>query len=162
MRRDLKLARTAKKYGMQNSLRIILEARRAGVAISLALAIFEQESGGQNVFGHDPTIFVGAGKVTKGKYAQYLSQRGPSGRGGMQGVGPGQLTWWATQDQADRLGGCWKPKYNIRVALETLASNLRAHGYVVGIERYNGSGPAAEQYSRTVRSLAVRWHERLK
>jgi hypothetical protein len=161
MRRNLTLARRARAYGMQNSLRIILEARRVKLPVSLALALFEQESGGRNVFGHDPTIFTGAGTVTKAKYAAYKRQRGPSGRGGMQGVGPGQLTWWATQDAADRLGGCWKPKYNIRVALQTLASNIAAHGYVDGIMAYNGSGPAAVAYSASVRSLAARWHRRL-
>lgn len=161
MLRDVKLARIARSFGMQNSLRIIKEARATGVPVSLALALFEQESGGANIFGHDPTIFVGAGKVTKRKYGQYLSQRGPTGRGGMQGVGPGQLTWWATQDQADRLGGAWQPKFNIRIALQTLAGNMRTYGYAKGIERYNGFGPAAEQYSRTVRVLAQRWHQRL-
>lgn len=76
---------------MDNSLRIIREARRAGIAISLGFALIEHESGGKNIFGHDPTIYVGAGDVTKAKYLAYKRQRGSSGRGGMQGVGPCQL-----------------------------------------------------------------------
>ena len=52
--RDLVLARRAKRHGARYSLRIIREARRAGIPISLAFAIVEQESRFLNVCGHDP------------------------------------------------------------------------------------------------------------
>lgn len=135
---------------------IIREARRAGIPVSLGFALVEQESGFTNVFGHDPTIFVGAGKVTRAKYAQYKAARGHTH---MQGVGPCQLTWWATQDRADKLGGCWVPQYNIRVAFETLAGNIKQHGLAAGIAAYNGTGPAAAAYSRSVQIKARKWHE---
>lgn len=154
----LVLARKANRYGAKFSLRIVYEAKRAGIPVSLGFALVEQESGFRNVFGHDPTIFVGAGTVTKTKYLAYKRARGHTR---MQGVGPCQLTWWATQDAADRLGGCWKPTYNIRVGFSTLAANIRAHGYVKGCERYNGTGPAAVAYSRSLRGRAVKWHKRL-
>ena len=73
---DLLYARRAKKAGANYSLRIIMEARRAGIPLSLAFAIIEQESNFQNVFGHDPTIFSGAGEVTKSKYLAYKRRRG--------------------------------------------------------------------------------------
>src|SRR5436190_7460334 len=97
--RDLALARTAKKHGANYSLRIIQQARKSGIPISLAFALIDQETGGQfnNVFGHDDSIYRGAGKVTKKKYLDYKSKRGPTGKGGMQGVGPAQLTWWQYQ-----------------------------------------------------------------
>src|SRR5262245_30978847 len=103
MTRDLSLARRARRWGARYSLRIVREARRAGLPISLGFALIEQESGFRNVFGHDPTIFTGAGTVTRQKYRAYKAARGTTR---MQGVGPAQLTWWQFQDQADRLGGC--------------------------------------------------------
>ncbi len=124
--------------------------------LSLAYALFQQESGFRNVFGHDPVRSIRGGAVTKARYLYYKARRK---RGlGMQGVGPGQLTWYATQDRADALGGCWKYGVNVRVALATLKANIRANGYAKGIERYNGSGPAAVRYSREVRAKQKRWH----
>src|SRR5919206_5294985 len=77
----------------------VAEAQRAGLRLPIACAMLEKESsGGHNVFGHDPTIFVGAGQVTREKYRAYKKQRGPEGKGGMQGVGPMQLTWYSIQD----------------------------------------------------------------
>lgn len=157
--RNVLLARKAKRYGMQNSLRIVIEAKRAGIPVSLGFALAEQETGtGANIFGHDPTIYAGAGVVTEAKYKAYRRRRGHSL---MQGVGPLQLTWWATQDAADRLGGCWIPKYNLRVGFSTLAALIRQYGYAKGIERYNGAGPAAVAYSKSVRARADKWHGRL-
>jgi soluble lytic murein transglycosylase-like protein len=157
--RDLQLALKAKRFGMQNSLRIVLEARAAGVPISLAFAMVEQESGnGANIFGHDDTIFAGAGKVTREKYLRYRQERGKTR---MQGVGPMQLTWYELQDDADRLGGCWIPKYNIRVGFRHLAQLIKQYGHDLGVERYNGSGPAAVEYRRSVLAREKKWHDRL-
>jgi hypothetical protein len=157
--RNVLLARKAKKYGMQNSLRIVIEAKRAGIPVSLGFALAEQETlNGANIFGHDRTIFAGAGTVTKAKYLAYKRRRG---RSLMQGVGPLQLTWWETQDAADRLGGCWMPKYNLRVGFSTLAALIRQYGYVKGCQRYNGSGPAAVAYSKSLRARQDKWHRRL-
>jgi hypothetical protein len=159
--RDVIHAQRAKELGASFSLRIVLESRRHNLPISLGFALFEQESGFTNVFGHDPTIFAGAGTVTRPKYVAYRTRRLASRNRAMQGVGPGQLTWWETQDLADRMGGCWNPAINIRVALMTLAARIAENGYAKGIERYNGSGPAARAYSVSVRARADRWHDRL-
>jgi len=157
--RDLKLARRAKRHGMQNSLRIVMEARAAGLPISLAFALVQQESGnGANVFGHDPTIFVGAGNVTKAKYLAYKNARGHTR---MQGVGPVQLTWYGFQDQADAMGGCWQPKYNLRVGFQHLAHLIAQKGERAGIKAYNGSGDAADHYASSVLSHKATWHRRL-
>lgn len=161
-RRNEAMARRANAAGAAFSLRIIWEARRVPMPPSLGFALVQQESGFRNVFGHDPTIFVGAGLVTQEKYAAYLLERGRHGEGGMQGVGPCQLTWWSYQDQADALGGCWDSRHNIHVGFQLLGRLMGVHGYEVGIARYNGSGPAATAYSRTVRSGARRWHEILQ
>jgi hypothetical protein len=137
---------------------LVKAARDADLPVSLACALCEQESGFKNIFGHDRTIFAGAGKVTRAKYRAYKSERGHSR---MQGVGPVQLTWWEYQDAADALGGCWKPYYNMLVGFKALASNIRAHGHHDGIRRYNGSGSAAERYANSVTALQRKWHARL-
>src|SRR3954452_661497 len=158
--RNRELAKEARKHGARYAWTIVTEARRAGIPISLGFALIEQESNFENVFGHDQSIFRGAGKVTKAKYEAYKRERGTPGRR-MQGVGPPQLTWWELQDEADRRGGCHVAKHSIRVAFEHLAALIRQHGTAVGIERYNGSGPAARRYRAEVQTRQAQWHQRL-
>jgi hypothetical protein len=158
---DVAHAQRANQFGARFALRIILECRRYNLPISLGFALFEQESNFENVFGHDPTVFIGAGNVTRAKYTAYKARRLASGNRLMQGVGPGQLTWWETQDVADEIGGSWNPATNVRVSIMTLAARIKEHGYAKGIERYNGSGPRAQAYSISVRARAQKWHDRL-
>jgi hypothetical protein len=141
---------------------VVEEARRAGLRLALACALLEKESGrGRNVFGHDPTIFVGAGEVTRAKYAEYKRRRVASGNRLMQGVGPCQLTWWEFQDAADREGGCWRPEVNMRVGFRHLVALISQHGEADGARRYNGSGPAAEAYSRDLLAKTRIWEAKL-
>jgi hypothetical protein len=124
-------------------VRCLLAARKTGLPLSLGCALLLQESGGgANVFGHDPTIFTGAGTVTKQKYLAYKAQRGHTK---MQGVGPCQLTWWEFQDEADKRGGCWRPLVNMQVAFGHLAALVARSGLHDGVRAYNGSGPAASR-----------------
>jgi hypothetical protein len=140
----------------------IAEAQHAGLRLAVACAMLEKETaGGHNVFGHDPTIFVGAGKVTKAKYLAYKKQRVASGNKRMQGVGPCQLTWYEFQDEADREGGCWRPEINIRVGFRRLAANIKQYGEADGARRYNGTGPAADAYSADLLRRAALWDQRL-
>jgi hypothetical protein len=138
-------------------------SRYQHVGFALGLALIQQESGFRNVFGHDPTSSIPRSwmgtLVTRAKYRVYRAAR-KLGRG-MQGVGPGQLTWYETQDLADQRGGCWRREINIDVAIATLAARIRDYGYADGIRRYNGSGPAAERYSREVRARAAAWRRTL-
>jgi uncharacterized protein YcbK (DUF882 family) len=143
---------------------VIREAQRAGIQLSLACALLEKETaGGHNVFGHDRDragryIFPardGTVQVTEDLYRQYKARRKSTGL--PQGVGPCQLTYAPFQDQADALGGCWKPAANIRVGFKVLADNIRANGLAAGVARYNGSGPAAAAYSKDVLAKARRW-----
>lgn len=164
--RDIALAVKAKRHGSNYSLRIVLEARRAGVPISLGFALIEQESNFRNVFGSDPTIYVGAGTVTKGKYLGYRRLRGSKGQGGMQGVGPAQLTYYTYQDRADALGGCWVPKHSIRVAFTDLATMIAKHGRRKGLGVYNAGETGWKRglgrgYADSVLAKMRRWHGRL-
>jgi hypothetical protein len=131
-------------------------AKRSGLPFPFACALLEQESGGgHNEFGHDPTIFAGAGTVTRAKYLAYRAERDRTGR--MQGVGPCQLTWSGYQDAADAAGGCWTPPANCLIGFGLLAEHIRRDGLHAGIAAYNGSGPAAERYADDVIALAQRW-----
>jgi hypothetical protein len=144
-------------------------AQRLNLPFALALALVEQESTFRNVWGGDPppngeTVGLRGRPVSQERYRMYkrARDRGGKGKGGMQGVGPLQLTWWELQDRADKRGGAWKAEHNIAVGLEHLASLIRAHGEAEGIARYNGSGPAAARYSREVREKQAVWRRRLR
>ena len=157
-----RLIERLREHGVLRPQAVAEEAKRAGLPLPLACALLEKESGGgRNVFGHDPTIFVGAGEVTRAKYAEYKRRRVASGNRQMQGVGPCQLTWWQFQDTADREGGCWRPEVNMRVGFRHLAALMKQHGEADGARRYNGSGPAAEAYSRDLLAKARTWEARL-
>lgn len=159
--RNHQIAAEAQLHGAHFALTIVERARANSIPVSLGFALIQKETNFANVFGHDPTIFVGRGLVTHAKYEVYKHERGVNGHGGMQGVGPAQLTWYAYQDLADKRGGCWMPEHNISVGFWLLANLMRVHGYVNGVAAYNGVGPAATRYSEEVRALAHLWHTRL-
>jgi hypothetical protein len=152
MLKALRAIRLLRKHGIKYPIITYRAAKDYGLELAVLAAVLEQETGGgRNVFGHDPTIFIGAGKVTKRKYLAYRKQRGPKGEGGMQGVGPMQLTWYAFQNLADAQGGCWKPRVNIRVGAQTLARNVAKHNNLrSALKVYNGSWDYADQVLRRV------------
>jgi hypothetical protein len=156
---DRLYSRMARRAGVPPgwSSLVIEAAVKAKIPRSRGLALIQTESGFANVFGHDPTIFGGAGHVTEVNYHAYKRERGPHGRGGMQGVGPAQLTYWSIQDEADRRGGCWRPEVNMRVAFDHLRDLCRTHGVPQGLALYNGQGEAARRYSLTVRRRERQW-----
>jgi hypothetical protein len=147
--------------GMRIPVRTYMAARHTGLSLALGCAVLMQESGGGiNEFGHDPTIYAGAGTVTKTKYLAYRAERDRTGK--CQGVGPMQLTSKGYQDQADQLGGCWRPLRNLWVGFSVLATNIRRDGLHDGVRAYNGSGPAAEQYAYRVIARAEGYAARLR
>lgn len=161
----LRKAAILKRYGIKRPLKTVEAALKANLPIGIAAAVLEKESyGGKNVFGSDPSRcsnpgYKKGGRVTKDTYLAYKKLR-PSC--GMQGVGPVQLTYYSFQDEADSLGGCWKPEINMYVGFKLMKSLIDTHGLALGIERYNGSGPAAQAYSQWVRDRALVWRKRLQ
>lgn len=151
-----------KQHGIVDPVSTVAAAATAKLPLPYACALLEKESGGgQNVFGHDPTIFIGAGEVTEAKYAEYKRQRIASGNRLMQGVGPCQLTYYSYQDQADAKGGCWVPLHNMEVGFALLQSHIARYGEQAGAAAYNGSGPAADAYGRDFVQRAAAWKARL-
>ena len=159
--KDEHLAAQLKKCGVLMPLACLQASKKTGLELALAASLLQQETGGgRNEWGHDPTIFVGGydaahGKrygelVTKAAYTEYKRQRGPTGHGGMQGVGPCQLTYYAFQDEADRLGGCHLPLQNMLVGFGDMATLVRKYGLHAGVAAYNGAGLAAQRYAASV------------
>jgi len=108
----------------------------------------QESGGGKNEWGHDPTIFICGGTfgqpVTEESYTAYVVERDATGK--MQGVGPCQLTWKGYQDQADALGGCWKPIINMIVGFGIIAGYRKAGlSWRDCWKRYNGSDAYADQ-----------------
>lgn len=151
--RDLTLARRANRAGAKYSLRIVWEARRARIPISLAFALVEQESNFRNVVGHDQGGPHPGAAVTRQVVRDILASPVSNG------VGLTQLTWKPYIRKADSLGGAHRPKYQLRVGFRALADNVhRAGSLRSGIRAYNGSGPAADNYARQVLRKQAKWH----
>lgn len=136
-----------------------------GLALSDALALCSKEGGFQMIWGHDPvpnTVKSPPGdelRVTRQNFAEYKRQR-KAGKG-MQGCGHTQLTWYALQDEADALGGCWRPYPNLCVGFRHLHLLIAAHGREHGAAAYNGTGTLAEAYGRDFVHQQATWHRRV-
>jgi soluble lytic murein transglycosylase-like protein len=159
--RDLWLARRAKRHGAAFALRIVLEARRAGIPISLAFALVEQESGFRNVFGHDAGAWrPDDGRVTAGAVRELL-RRVKAGQPS-NGVGLTQLTWPPFIHQAGALGGAHIPKYQLRVGFTHLAGLLRHYHHTsTALSAYNAGDPNSRKgkhYAAQVLNRAKKWH----
>lgn len=164
--RDLLLARRANKAGAKHSLRIILEARNAGLPISLAFAVLKQETSFQNIFGHDAgarfsdqrhvvvtneRVKLLLGDVAKGK---------PS-----NGVGLPQLTYPPFIKRAAAMpGGAASVKNQLRVAFGDLAHLVHQHGEKDALTIYNAgdaASPAGRRYARSVLEFRDFFHRKL-
>lgn len=142
---------------------ILAACKTARLPLSYALATVEKESGFRNVFGNDPTNSIPRSwkgtRVTRSKYLVYRVNRR---RGkGMQGIGPTQLTWYEFQDQADKIGGCYKPYANLVVGFRLMKNLIAQHGKQGGAQRFNGAGTAAEEYGRDWVRRQENWNDKL-
>lgn len=140
-------------------------AEIAGLELAAAAAMLEKESsGGRNVWGHDGVstgnAYVKGSEVTRAAYMAYKNAL-ETNRAGRQGVGPCQLTYGPFQDQADNMGGCWEPSFNMRVGFRVLQGLIGSYGVRDGFRRYNGSGPAAEAYAADMMVRLAAWRARL-
>lgn len=162
MLQTIRNTRKLKRAGFSYPYRIVTEAKRAKLPLSYAMAFLEKESyKGKNVFGNDAVENpIKGGLVTKERYKKYLANR-KNGMG-MQGVGPMQLTWWELQDKADKLGGCWRVRPNLRVGFAHAKGLINQYGTFDGVKRYNGYGQKAQAYARDWTMKQQHWHNYLK
>ena len=101
--------------------------RDAGIPYYVGCAFLLQETGGgRNVFGSDPTVFAGAGEVTRSKYLAYKEVRETHRRGAGHRADGADLA--GVPDRADRLGGAGKRYANMLVGFRHLAALHRASG----------------------------------
>lgn len=131
--------------------------------------LIKESSGGRNIFGHDGSRCADPGYTKGGEvdWPSYMSYRARRDECGYQGVGPCQLTWFAFQDRADALGGCWQPRYNCRVGFELLGKAIILNGYRAAFGEYNGGprwrdNPSAVKYADHAMSLLPHWQRVVK
>jgi len=149
--------------GVIRAPEVVELAGAAGLDLAAAATLLEKESGGGlNLWGHDPVntggIYTKGGQVTQGAYMAYKTQRS---RLGCQGVGPCQLTYGPLQDQADAAGGCWDWRTNVKIGFRLLANYANGADLRTAFRRYNGSGPAAENYANDAMGRYTAWRARL-
>lgn len=156
--RNMVLAWRARRAGAKHSLRIIWEARAAGIPVSLAFALVEQESGFRNVFGHDLGGLFPGQPVTRRRVKALLEH--VRAGGGSNGVGLTQLTYPPFIRQAEACGGAHCPKYQLRVGFGVMRNLLREHDRKRdAYAAYNGTGRAAELYAAQLRDRQEKWHK---
>lgn len=155
MTRGMTLALRAKRAGANHSLRTVWEARRAGIPISWAFALVEQESNFQNVFGHDGGSILHGQKVTRERVHRLLAF---IHHGGVSnGVGLTQLTSPPLIREAERLGGAHRVVNQLRVGFAFFKTVTKGD-YAHEAWRYNG----ARSYQQKIAARQRRWHEVLK
>jgi hypothetical protein len=151
--RDLKLARVAKKHGAKSALRTLWECRRNDIPYSWGLAMVEQESRWENIFGcdHGPGKAFCHQKVTNAKVRSLLNS------GLANGVGYTQLTSpsYVREAMAKR-GGAASTKNQIIVGMKVLRQ--KTGGDMSQAWKYNGS----PEYQNQIEKRANRWHQRFK
>lgn len=134
----------------------------SGLPVSAALAMLTRETGGYNVWGHDPVKRgqVWGGRVNRLSWARYVALRRLGY--GNQGCGPCQLTSPGLQDAAGARGGCWKPLHNMEIGFKFLHDlGVQTGSWEAAFRRYNGSGEAARAYGRSAAALMAHWHLQL-
>jgi len=161
--RENRLVTLLRDWGIANAQDCVQAHSRVGGLLSDCVALLENESGGRNIFGADPGGYALPTQwydtpVTRYKYTIYKIRRNM----GMtpNGVGPCQLTSTDLQKEAERLGGCWKPHYNMIVGFVFLKQLQDQYGRRNGFRSFNGSGPAAESYADRAIERSNIWHDR--
>lgn len=162
--KDRALARQLRKHGVRRGYPkvIIREARREKVPLSWALALVDQESAFQNIFGGDhgnlqhddrpPYYHVPVTSSRVKALLRYVAQGHAS-----NGVGPTQLTSVGYIVLAEREGGAHRPKINVRVGLRVLKAKCGGD-YENRAWLFNG----APAYQQQIEGKQRKWARVLK
>jgi hypothetical protein len=143
---------------------LIKAARETGLDLAVGCIVYIQESsGGRNIYDGKTSTCPGVvyptrgTEVTEANYQVVKDNRRTCGR---KGVGPTQITDVALQEQADALGGAWRPDVNTRVGFAFMRSCIEENGGNVerGMNRYNSGSPDSG-YGTTVagNGLLAEW-----
>jgi hypothetical protein len=139
---------------------ILAESKRAGLPFALALALVEQESGFQNIFGCDlgprDTAPWCHQPVTRDRVQALIAY--VEGGGTSNGVGLTQLTSISFIQQAEADGGAHNVGPQCRVGFQLLHDLIERHGELNGIGGYNGGeGNPQVDYAKSVLALRDKW-----
>jgi hypothetical protein len=166
-----KRIKIAKDFGLSNVDTIAKVCRQVGIPFYVACALFEKESMGKNVFGHDAGGALSGypGPVTKDTYAVFRWMVIDEGHTS-NGVGPGQITYaGAKLGNGKRSGGFftqmeqrglkpWLAEDNMFFSLERLLSYYkRSKSWVTAGQSYNG----AREYGVDLAKKVDAWRKRL-
>lgn len=164
--RDLLLARRANRAGAKSSLRIILEARNAGLPISLGFGVLKQETNFQNIFGHDAGARFSDQRhvVVTNERVKLLLSDVAKGKPS-NGVGLPQLTYPPFIKRAAAMpGGAASVKNQLRVAFGDLAHLVHVHGERDALAIYNAGradSSAGRRYANSVLKFSAEFHKAL-
>ena len=162
--RDRRLARRAYRcaraagFRPQAGVRIIVEARRYGVPISLAFAVVEQESNYRHVFGHDGGGAFPGQAVTKTRVQWLIKTKR------WNGISLPQMTWHGYVFEAERDGGAHRIPVVVATGMRILGDLVRANGTLNALRLYNdGNTTSAKglRYARQVQARQARYHDAL-
>lgn len=146
--------------GMHNAQAIADASQKAGVPYHVALAFAEQESHGQNIYGHDTNGLNPGQPVTAPNfclfYARVFSGETSNGVGPYQITYPGYFTDMLHKDLRP-----WVPEENAFYALFYIIKPLLAkNDLVTAAGHYNGGSKANMTYGRAVASKDAAWKKR--
>ncbi len=157
--------------GLVNVTSLVTAAGQVGVPIHVAAAFAEQESGGQNIYGHDKFgVFTkpqGVNlPVTKENFAEFFQKVVVQGRRS-NGVGPMQITYPGYFPMAAKQNlRLWLPLENFLFGFGVISGFLATNYTDTSIsragQRYNSGSPTgAPDYGKSVVRRAAVWRTRL-
>lgn len=153
--------RIAENFGLKNVDDIATACRRVGIPFYVACALFEKESGGKNVYGHDEGGFMTGYPfpVTEGNFEVFQWHVFKQGHKS-NGVGPSQITWKGYFPDMEAKGlKPWVPLDNMVYGLTTLRDHyVRWGSWEKAGRLYNGK----LSYGQDLVVKIDQWQARLK
>lgn len=160
----------ARDFGLENVGPLARACRLERVPFWLACALMEKESGGRNVYGHDPGGVFSRDehdRVDARNFMQFLTRvmNGETSNG----VGPAQITYAGAARGGHRDGGYfremaaegllpWEPEDNMRKGLRIIGAHKKARGsWAAAGTAYNGRA----SYGADLVKKANEWRARL-
>ena len=166
------------KHGLANASAIVRAAESAGLELHIAAALAEQESGGQNIYGHDAggvlstlqgPVIMGSTTYAKGSnipvtqanFKTYFLPVVLDG-GVSNGVGPVQITYGGYFRQSPEYPW-WDPFFSCLKGFQIMLANLKTADIVGAGSRYNsGSTSGNPGYGNALKAKAETWKTRLE